>query len=216
MRSLIIIVLIFIAQFSDAQVLNDSNATIILSKTKQDINLKIWNAVSAGRIIAYRNDSFTSTVPKDSLNSWYKVYKRREITDPDEGVFNRLGTVVFEPHDFNPNKDFTGLDFVFEPSWDVESTTYSNKLVGVAPTWKITTESGIELGNHLLFIVKLKDLEDVFSTRKLKALAMQRSTLGDFKFRYLDEYSSTEDIANSMLWNSLLGQKNILTWNLKF
>lgn len=211
MRNLFFTLFFFLGYISNAQqILNAETSSQFIAKTVESLNLKLWKAASAQKVTVYRNDSLSSVLTSDNIQKWFKTYKRREIMDPEEGVFNRFGSVVFEPHPFEILTEQKGLQFLYAPAWDMSTSNISLELIAIAPRWSPLTESGIQLAEGPMFWIKLEDLNKVLTNEevsKVKALAFVRSTLGDFTADYFTEYSESYDYGTYMAYNSVAGQK---------
>lgn len=205
MRTIYLILAMFFSYLIHAQTISRETSTTFISKQVQNVNIKLWNAAVSNKVTAYTNDSLKTVVKSDSILAWFKTYKRREILDPDEGVFNKYGSVVFEPHPFDIKEDATGLVLNFKPTFNVANASISKQLISVAPTYLAITESGIELGHIPMFHIKLEDLSKALTPQEielLKCIIIQRTTLGDFKDWYLYDGTEAESLGASMAYKS--------------
>ena len=205
MRKFHLISAFLLSYFTQAQTINRETSTTFVTKQVQNVNTKLWNAAVSNKVIAYTNDSLKTVLKSDSILAWFKTYKRREITDPNEGVFNKYGSVVFEPHPFNVKEDATGLMLNFKPTFNAADASINKQLISVAPTYLAITESGIELCDIPIFHIKLEDLSKALTPQEielLKYMVIQRTTLGDFKDWYLYDDTESESLSTSMAYKS--------------
>ncbi len=188
-----------------AQTINRQSAAQFVTNQVQNLNTKLWNAAVSNKVTVYTNDSLKTVLKSDSILAWFKTYKRREITDPNEGVFNKYGSVVFEPHPFNVKEDATGLMLNFKPTFNAANASINKQLISIAPTYLAITESGIELGHIPMFHIKIEDLGKTLTPQEielLKCMVIQRTTLGDFKDWYLYDDTESESLGASMAYKS--------------
>jgi hypothetical protein len=205
MRNTYLILAIFFSYVAHAQTINRETSTTFITKQVRNVNIKLWNAAVSNKVTAYANDSLKTVLKSDSILAWFKTYKRREITDPNEGVFNKYGSVVFEPHPFNVKEDATGLMLNFKPTFDAAKASINKQVISVAPTYLAITESGIELGDIPMFHIKMEDLSKALTSQEielLKCIIIQRTTLGDFKDWYLYDDIESESLGTSMAYKS--------------
>jgi len=205
MRKFHLISAFLLSYFTQAQTINRETSTTFVTKQIQNVNTKLWNAAVSNKVSVYANDSLKTVLKSDSIITWFKTYKRREITDPNEGVFNKYGSVVFEPHPFNVKEDATGLMLNFKPTFNAADASLSKQLISVAPTYLAITESGIELGDIPMFHIKMEDLSKALTPQEielLKCIIIQRTTLGDFKDWYLYDDTESESLGASMAYKS--------------
>lgn len=187
----ILILIILSAFYANAQhVLDESNALQFIESSVMEINEKCWDAAISKSIPIYANDSLKSPISPDSLMSIYNAHN---------------------PKSSDPYQDLIGLWYVFEPEWDFEKGAISYNWVAIAPTLHASI-SGIDLGILPVFMLKKEDLEKVFSKEDfefIKALMLQRSVLGDFRFRYLTYDWEAGEIGESMSYTSAHKEKSV-------
>ena len=174
-----------------------------------DFNIKLHNAIVAGKVKAYKNDSLTTEWTTDELETYLSPTFTEMVQNPDnpDDPYDLVGKEV--KFVFTPESDFKGISVSYQK--EVENFEISFEARAVAPLVFVPVESW-DKGYYPVAWVKIKDLKHVFSKHELgiyRSIIAARSTMGDFVNTYL--YPCGENI---YLWNDISAQTiyNVPYW----
>jgi hypothetical protein len=174
-----------------------------------DFNIKLHNAITTGKVKAYKSDSLSTEWTAEDLETYLSPTFEVMVPNPDnpDDPYDLVGREV--KYNFTPESDFKGISISYQK--EVENFEISFEVRAVAPLVFVPVESW-DKGYYPVAWVKIMDLKRVFNKRELqlyRSIIAARSTMGDFVNTYL--YPCGENI---YFWNDISAQTiyNVPYW----
>jgi hypothetical protein len=207
---LAVIILCAFTKLSAQNTFTRDYCTEFVHQQLNEFNIKLHNAITTGKVKAYKNDSLTTEWTTADLETYLSPTFEVMVPNPDnpDDPYDLVGREV--KYNFTPESDFKGISISYQK--EVEDYKISFEARSIAPLVSIVWEHGLDFDPYPVAWVKMKDLKRVFSKQELhfyRSIIAARSTMGDFVNTNL--YPCGENI---YLWNDISAQTiyNVPYW----
>jgi|GEM_PF-2065396 hypothetical protein len=176
----ILLTLWSVSSFGQAD-LNSDVATEFVHRKINELNIKIWNAVRAGTLTAYVNDSLFKNINTKAIEESISMEYTVMVPNPDNpnDPYDLMGVSV--SYEFDSISGYSGCLLAYENELVEESVI--SKLKAIAPVFKPLEKKGASFIRTPVFWVKVddikKDLQGEF--KQFWPLLRLRTTIMDFE-----------------------------------
>lgn len=196
---LAVIVLCAFTKLSAQNIFTPDYCTEFVHQKLNDFNIKLHNAITTGKVKAYKNDSLITEWTTEELETYLSPTFEVMVPNPDnpDDPYDLVGREV--KYTFTPESDFKGISISYQK--EVENCEISFEARAVSPLVNAGWETGLDIGPYPVGWVKVKDLKRVFNKqelRMLQSIIAARSIMGDFVNTYLYPDGEAEDLGNDI------------------
>jgi len=214
MRNLILSLFIFFGCSANAQHEIDADVCTKFVHSKiNELNVKIWDALHSGEIVAYTNDSLTSTKNSDEIYKQTTLKTTVMVSNPEnpDDPYDLISKEVV--YTFDSSTHFKGINLHYAKV--INGKRVSFRLVSVAPLWKPVTESGIDLGLQPLFQIRIKDIKKLkgIDYGFYEALFATRASVGDFVNPYFAPFEDAEQLGQGLTYNHMAHSQHYMNFS---